>query len=211
MPRAMNARRHSHVTRSSLRRFCPCPCCWLSRPCSRESGAAQNTLAKPAHQAPILVADPVNPPTPLPRYRYRSPLLLIASTSALPSPVKSPTENTLVNPPHATPILVADPVNPPTPLPLYRYRSPLLLIASTSALPSPVKSPTENTWVNPPHATPILVADPVNPPTPLPRYRYRSPLLLIASTSALPSPVKSTGFSGVTAARGAEADEVPIA
>src|SRR5665647_1871459 len=150
----------------------------------------ENTLAKTFHPEPILVPPPVNPPSPLPRYRYRSPVLVSARRSALPSPVKSPGENTLAKMPHPAPILVPPPVNPPSPSPRYRYRSPVLVVASRSALPSPVKSPGENTLAKMPHPAPILVPPPANPPSPLPRYRYRSRVLVVASRSALPSPVK---------------------
>ena len=47
------------------------------------------------------------------------------------------------------------------------------------------------------HPEPILVPAPVNPPWPLPRYRYRSPLLLAPMRSVLPSPVKSRRERGV--------------
>src|SRR5450631_1242820 len=153
----------------------------------------ENIAEKMFHPAPILVEPPVNPPSPLPWYRYRSPVLVSARMSALPSPVKSPGENTLSKMFHPEPILVEPPVNPPSPLPWYRYRSPVLVSARMSALPSPVKSPGENTLVKTFHPEPILVPAPVNPPSPLPRYRYRSPARLTARMSALPSPVKSPG------------------
>src|SRR5674476_1144196 len=94
---------------------------------------------------PILVEPPVNPPSPLPWYRYRSPVLVSPRMSALPSPVKSPGENTLAKTFHPEPILVAAPANLPSPLPWYRYRSPVPATPRMSALPSPVKSPGENT------------------------------------------------------------------
>src|SRR5674476_1151486 len=96
------------------------------------------------HPAPILVEPPVNPPSPLPWYRYRSPLPLMARMSALASPVKSPGENIVAKMFHPAPILVEPPVNPPRPLPWYRYRSPVMVAARMSAVPSPVKSPGEN-------------------------------------------------------------------
>src|SRR5665811_742823 len=145
------------------------------------------------HPAPILVEPPVNPPSPLPWYRYRSPVMVSPRRSALPSPVKSPGENTLSKMFHPEPILVEPPVNPPSPLPWYRYRSPVLVSARRSALPSPVKSPGENTLAKTFHPEPILVPAPANPPSPLPRYRYRSPVPATPRMSALPSPVKSPG------------------
>src|SRR5664280_387789 len=153
----------------------------------------ENIAEKMFQPAPILVEPPVNPPRPLPWYRYRSPVMVSARRSALPSPVKSPGENTLSKTFHPEPILVEPPVNPPSPLPWYRYRSPVLVSARRSALQSPVKSPGENTLAKTFHPEPILVPAPANPPSPLPRYRYRSPFLVTARMSALPSPVKSPG------------------
>src|ERR1035437_6951435 len=105
----------------------------------------ESTLAKLSHPAAILVGLPVNPPRPLPRYRYREPAGVTPRMSALPSPVKSPGENTLAKLPHPAAILVGLPVNPPRPLPRYRYREPAGGMPRMSALPSPVKSPGENT------------------------------------------------------------------
>src|ERR1035437_8340330 len=155
----------------------------------------ENTLSKTFHPEPILVEPPVNPPSPLPWYRYRSPVLVSARMSALPSPVKSPGENTLAKTFHPEQILVPPPVNPPTLLSCYRYSSPVLVSARMSALPSPVKSPGENTLAKTFHPEPILVPPPVNPASPLPRQRYRSPFLVTARMAALPSPVKSPGVN----------------
>src|SRR5664279_4781716 len=153
----------------------------------------ENIAEKMFQPAPILVEPPVNPPRPLPWYRYRSPVRVSARMSALPSPVKSPGENTLAKTFHPEPILVVRPVSPTSPRPWYRYRSPVRVSARMSALPSPVKSPGENTLAKTFHLEPILVEPPVNPPRPLPWYRYRSPVRVSARRSALPSPVKSPG------------------
>src|SRR5664280_2801842 len=157
----------------------------------------ENTLSKMFHPEPILVEPPVNPPSPLPWNRYRSPVRVSARMSALPSPVKSPGENTLAKMFHPEPILVEPPVNPPRPLPWNRYRSPVLVSPRMSALPSPVKSPGENTLAKTFHPEPILDEPPMNPPSPLPWNRYRSPVLVSARRSALPSPVKSPGENTV--------------
>src|SRR5450631_1538532 len=122
----------------------------------------------------------------------------MARMSALASPVQSPWENIAEKMFHPAPILVEPPVNPPSPLPWYRYRSPVLVSARMSALPSPVKSPGENTLSKMFHPEPILVEPPVNPPSPSPWYRYRSPFLVTARMSALPSPVKSPGENAPT-------------
>src|SRR5674476_1422140 len=96
------------------------------------------------HPAPILVPPPVNPPRPLPRYRYREPAGLMPRMSALWSPVQSLGRNTLAKMPHPAPILVPPPVNPPRPLPRNRYREPAGVTPRMSALWSPVKAPGEN-------------------------------------------------------------------
>src|ERR1035437_9196176 len=105
----------------------------------------ENTLAKLFHPAAILVGPPVNPPRALPRYRYKEPAGVTPRMSALPSPVKSPGENTLTKLFHPAAILVGLPVNPPRPLPRYRYKEPAGGMASRSDFRSPGKSPGENT------------------------------------------------------------------
>ena len=89
-----------------------------------------------------------------------------ASTSGLPSPLKSPPATARVNgSPAASRSARPLPVTqPPSPSPRYISNVPSDWRASTSGLPSPVKSPGASSAVNGPQPPPICCADAGGPP-----------------------------------------------